>query len=201
MNKKECINLINELFEKLDDAKRQIFELENELEKEKSDSVNNVEMQTALETETVEETVEESIEEPEEIAEEVVEETVEETIQDEVITEPIVETVPEIKPIDNKKSEEIILPEIKTDKDFATVGEDVFYASEILSKILVSAEKYLNIADKNEKVKETIISQIKTAKQTILSLTLADTEISEKKIDIYNVYNSTLDYFETLVEE
>ena len=199
MNKKECINLINELFEKLDDAKRQIFELENELKEEKENSVNNVATQTVLET--VEQTVEESIEESEEITEEVVGETVEETIQDEVITEPIVETVPEIKPIDNKKSEEIILPEIKTDKDFATVGEDVFYASEILSKILVSAEKYLDIADKNEKVKETIISQLKTAKQTILSLTLADTEISEKKIDIYNLYNSTLDYFETLVEE
>lgn len=191
MNKKECINLINELFEKLDDAKRQIFELETELKTEKENSVIKREVSEPKEQEAVLETQEVT-----EILEQVTE------IQEEVqVEETKVEEKKEEKIAPQKPQEEIVLPQIKTSEDFAAVGEDVFYASEILSKILVAAEKYLNMADTKQSVKDLIISQLKTAKQTILSLTLADTEISEKKIYIYNVYNSTLDYFEELIVE
>ena len=192
MNKKECINLINELFEKLDDAKRQIFELETELKTEKENSVSKKEVLEPKEQETALEIQEETTETLGQVTE----------IQEEVqVEETKVEEKKEEKIAPKKPQEEIVLPQIKTSEDFAAVGEDVFYASEILSKILVAAEKYLNMADTKQSVKDLIISQLKTAKQTILSLTLADTEISEKKIYIYNVYNSTLDYFEELIVE
>lgn len=215
VNKKECINLINELFEKLDDAKRQIFELENELQIQKENSASTiiVKEETSKEEVKEEKTETEISEQPDETYEE--EMAVEETCETEETLE-VEETPNEEEPVNELESEkasiidekvvlelaqEITLPEIKTSDEFQVVCEDVLYAAEILSKILVAAEKYLNMSDTTQSVKDLIISQIKTAKQTIVSLLLVDTDISEKKIFIYNVYNSTLDYFEGLIND
>ena len=199
MNKKECINLINELFEKLDDAKRQIFELENELQIQKENSASTiiVKEETSKEEVSEEKTETEILEQPAETYEE--EMAVEETCETKETLE--VEETPSDEKVVLKLAEEITLPEIKTSDEFQVVCEDVLYAAEILSKILVAAEKYLNMSDTTQSVKDLIISQIKTAKQTIVSLLLVDTDISEKKIFIYNVYNSTLDYFEGLIND
>lgn len=191
MNKKECINLINELFEKLDDAKRQIFELETELAKKE---------EVSPEQERVELT-EETPEQPEETAYDTVQEPEPETEQPEIREQPKVQ---EPKP---EKDEVIELPTLKASPAFSEIGEDVFYASEILSRIVVAAARYSTEItgefsdDKANGLNGLILSKTSDAKQEILKCVMSDSDLDEKKIDIYNVYNSALDYFESVIAE
>ena len=208
MNKKECVNLINELFEKLDDAKRQIFELETELAKRGEEPAEQTPIeQAAIEPTLPEEPAPELVEETEqsEIAElKVKEQKTQEKVQEEVKESP----KPEIpKPeISKTAPEEVILPKLKAAPEFTAIGEDLFYASEILGRIVSAATKYSNEAiensqEKSEKINALIIAETEKAKEDITKCILSGGDLDEKKIDIYNVYNSALDSFEGLISE
>ncbi len=194
MNKKECINLINELFEKLDDAKRQIFELETELSKKdegKTTPIIEQVQQTAEEkTEKVEAT-------PQEKAPEAEPEKVEAKPQEKVEEKPKTEKV-EAKPQQSRQeTAEVELPKLKAEPALAKVGEDVFYASEILSRIVVAATRYLTKAEAQRSAD--LITATENARKEILNCLASQDDLDQKKIIIYNVYNSALDNFEEII--